>query len=105
MEAKRDPLAWDMALCISSSLGWVVAGVLVLLPSLYYVVLHVLAIAGFFAIATSSTARQMGADLQRGLSEVMSHHVGDLVTRRLSAPHTPATAPTPIHAPVPAPPP
>jgi hypothetical protein len=71
---------WDVALCVSSSLGWVVAGVLVLLPSLYYVVLHLLAIAGFFAVATSTTARQVGAEFQRGVSQAMMHRVAGIVT-------------------------
>jgi len=66
---RAQPLApgWDLALTVSSFLGWIVAGVVVLLPAMYSLVLHMFAIVGFFSVATSGSTRQLALDVQRSI--------------------------------------
>lgn len=78
---------WDVALCVSSSLGWIVAGVLLLLPSLYYAVIHLFAIVGFFGVVSSGDARQMGIDIQRNLFQAIVQRVAALLTHAPPHPH------------------
>ena len=95
------PAHWDTALCVSSSLGWLVAGVVLVFPSLYYAVLHVLAIAGFFAIATSATARQVGAELSH-VAMLRASAIIDSVKHHPYVPKPPASNPSdpPSSAPI-----
>jgi hypothetical protein len=88
---------WDTALCVSSSLGWAVAGIMVLLPSLYNVIVHMLAIVGFFTVATSSNTRQVGAEFQRGVSQAVIQRVSSFVATASAA--AAASSQTPERAP------
>jgi hypothetical protein len=92
---------WDTTLYVSSSLGWAVAGIMVLLPSMYNVIVHMLAIVGFFTVATSSNTRQVGAEFQRGVSQAVIQRVSSFVATASAAATAASSsaAPTPERAP------